>query len=280
LKKLVATLVLMILCAVDQREAWAEPHRIVSLNPCLDVILVNVADRDQIAALSHFSREDTSTITTLAQTFPVSYETAEEVMAFAPDMVLTSRHSSLATRNALARVQIRTELFNEPETVADSIAQVRAVAELVEHADRGEELVARIEAALRAAGPPDGATLLSALVYQRNGFSTGSGTLVDEMLTRTGFTNAAGRYGLVGWGNIPLESVVADPPQVLLAGEIRPDVPTWADRVMRHPALKSIEGQMKRAVFPDRFLYCGGPVLIGAAKALLDARNSASVARP
>ncbi len=259
---------------------YAAPHRVVSLNPCLDVILVNVADRDQIAALSHFSREDTSTIIELAKAFPVSYETAEEVISFAPDMVLTSRHSSPATRNALARVEIRTELFNEPQTVAESIAQIRTVAALVGHVERGEDLVARIEAALTAAEPPAGAPELSALLYQRNGFSTGSGTLLDEMLNRVGFTNAAGRYGLVGWGNIPLESVVADPPQVLLADEIRPDVPTWADRVMRHPALKSIEGQMKRATFPDKLLYCGGPVLIEAAKALKDARDSASASRP
>lgn len=260
--------------------AFAAPRRVVSLNPCLDVILVNVADRDQIAALSHFSREGTSTIADLAQTLPVSYETAEEVISFAPDMVLTSRHSSLATRNALARVQIRTELFNEPQTVAESIAQIRTVAALVDHVDRGEDLTARIEAALKAAAPPLGATPVLALLYQRNGFSTGSGTLLDEMLTRTGFINAAGRYGLVGWGNIPLERVVADPPQVLLADEIRPDVPTWADRMMRHPALKSIEGQMRRATFPDKLLYCGGPVLIEAAKALMDARDSAAVSRP
>ena len=31
----------------------AEPRRIVSLNPCLDVILAHVADRSRIAALSH-----------------------------------------------------------------------------------------------------------------------------------------------------------------------------------------------------------------------------------
>jgi len=85
--------------------AQAEVHRVVSLNPCLDVILVNVADRDQIAALSHFSRDkNTSTIADLAATFPMSRESAEEVISFSPDLVLTSRHSSLATRNALRRV--------------------------------------------------------------------------------------------------------------------------------------------------------------------------------
>ena len=40
--------------------AAGDPHRIVSLNPCLDVILVHVADRAQIAAISHYSHEPSS----------------------------------------------------------------------------------------------------------------------------------------------------------------------------------------------------------------------------
>ncbi|HUH09083.1 MAG TPA: ABC transporter substrate-binding protein, partial [Brevundimonas sp.] len=37
--------------------ASAAPRRVVSLNACLDAILVHVADRGQIAALSHYARE-------------------------------------------------------------------------------------------------------------------------------------------------------------------------------------------------------------------------------
>ena len=262
-------------CVLAVFPAQAAVKHVVSLNPCLDVILVNVADRAQIAALSHFSREDTSTIADLAREFPSTSETAEEVMSFAPDLVLTSRHSSLATRNALNRISIRTELFNEPETIADSIAQVREVAAFVGHPERGAELAARIEEAVKSSEPPAGEQPVAALLFQSNGFSTGSGTLLDELMRRTGFINAAGRYGLVGWGNIPLERVVADPPQLLLAGEVHANKPTWADRVMRHPALVHLEGRMKRATFPDRLLYCGGPVLIPAAAALRAAREGA-----
>jgi len=255
-------------------------RHVVSLNPCLDVILVNVADREQIAALSHYARDaETSTIAKIAQTFPVTYESAEEVIAFAPDLVLTSRHSDLATRNALRRLEIKIELFSEPQTVAESIGQVRIIAALVNRVERGETVIARIEQALITAEPAAGASLLPVLLFQRNGFSTGSGTLMNEMLERTGFQNIAGRYGLSGWGNIPLERVVADPPAVLLAGEIRPDMPTWADRVVRHPALRSIEGRMKRETFPDRLLYCGGPVLIESANALVNARLNAMGSR-
>ncbi len=261
-------------------QAWAEVRRVVSLNPCLDAILVKVADREQVAALSHYSRDDdTSTIADLARTFPVSYESAEEVISFAPDLVLTSRHSSLATRNALRRVSIKMELFDEPKSVADNMAQVRHIAGLVNRAERGEELVARIESALVAAAPLAGASPVPAVIFQRNGFSTGTGTLVDELMRRVGFVNVASRYGS-GWGNIPLEELIADPPKVLLAGEIRPDMPTWADRILRHPALRHMGGRMTRATFPDRLIYCGGPVLIEAAAALARARNAATLSRP
>ncbi|KAK0340115.1 hypothetical protein LTR94_031828, partial [Friedmanniomyces endolithicus] len=82
--------------------ADAALRRVVSLNACLDAILVHVADRGQIVALSHYAREPVgSTISEVAKTLPFTWETAEEVIALRPDLVLTSRHSALATRNAL-----------------------------------------------------------------------------------------------------------------------------------------------------------------------------------
>lgn len=269
MKSFIAASLAAVFCAGPVQAA---PQRVVSLNPCLDVILVSVADREQIAALSHFSRQDTSTIVEIAKALPSTSESAEEVMSLKPDLVLTSRHSALATRNALDRLDIQTALFTEPQNITQSIAQVLQVAALVGHPERGEELVARISAAIEKSAPPQDSPLVGALIFQSNGFSTGRGSLLDELMRHAGFINVADRYGLYGWGNIPLEQVLSDPPQILLAGEARPDKPTWADRILRHPALKSLEGRMQRATFPDRLLYCAGPVLIQAAEALHDAR--------
>jgi len=252
------------------------PQRVVSLNPCLDVILVQVADRSQIAALSHYAREDYgSTIADVARTLPFTYETAEEVLALRPDLVLTGRHSSLATRNALGRLGITAALFGVPDTIDQSLDQVRQVARLVGRPERGEALVARIEAALTAAEPAPGTQLLSALVFMPGGFVSGPGTLMDAMMTRMGFRNAASDYGLRRSMNLPLELVVANPPQVLLSGEPYPGAPSWAERVMEHPALARVTGDLQRAVFPERLLFCGGPVLIQTAAALARARQAA-----
>lgn len=261
---------------VAPASAGGRPRRIVSLNPCLDVILVEVADRSQIAALSHYAREDYgSTIADVARTLPFTYETAEEVLALRPDLVLTGRHSSLATRNALGRLDVPMALFGVPETVADSLAQVREVARLVGRRERGEALVGRIETALAQAAPRPGAAPLSALIFMPGGFVSGPGTLMDEMMRRAGLENAATRYGLTRTANLPLERVVADPPQILLSGEPYPGAPSWAERVMEHPALARAAGDMRRAVFPERLLFCGGPVLIQTAGALARAREQA-----
>lgn len=255
--------------------AAAAPRRIVSLNNCLDALLVQLAERGRIAALSHYARErDGSTIADLALTLPFTWETAEEVIALRPDLVLTSEHSSLATRNALGRLGVPVERFKVPSSVAESFEQVRRMARLVGRPDRGEALITRIEAAITAAAPAKGARPIEALLYQPNGFAAGEGTLISEMMTRAGFTNVAARYGLKRWGNVPLERLLADPPRVLLAGAPSPGARTWADRVMTHPALKAVADRMTVAPFPEKLMFCGGPVLIESAEALVEARRT------
>ena len=248
--------------------------RVVSLNPCLDAILVEVADRSQIVALSHYARDPHgSTIADLARTFPQTYESAEEVMMLQPDLVLASRHSAPATRSALERFGVRFELFTVPNTVEASLAQITRIARLLGHPDRGAALIVRIRAAIAAAAPPPGLKPIPALVFQPRGFAAGDGTLVSEMMRRAGFENIAARYGIKQWGNVSLERLIADPPALLMSGQPDPGAPTWAERITTHPALASISGLMKRAVFPERLLYCGGPALIQTAATFAAARR-------
>lgn len=257
----------------------APARRVVSLNPCLDALLVAVADPGQIAALSHYSRDmSSSSVGEAALRFPFTYESAEEVIALSPDLVLASRHSALSTRNALARLGIRVMQFPTPNSIAESLAQMRDVAAALGRVREGRAAVARIEAALAAAAPAPGSPTLTALVYQRGGFSSGPGTLVDELLTRTGFENAVARYGVRHTGNVPLERVVAAPPQVLLRGVEHPGQQGWGGRVMSHPALRRIGPRMRVATFPERLMYCGGPNLIEAAGLLAGVRRRALAA--
>jgi len=253
--------------------AGAAPRRVVSLSPCLDTCLAHLAERDQIAALSRWSREEGgSTITRLARTLPFTYGGAEEVALLKPDLVISSVPTPIALRQTLPRLGIPLRLFEVPSTVEESLTQVLDVARAIGRPARGQALVARIRAALEAAAPPPGARRLSALLYQSDGFASGPGTLMDEMLTRTGFTNAARRYGMTASGNVPMERLLADPPEVLLTGESAPGAVSWGQRLLRHPALDAVRGRMRPVTFPAALVYCGGPVLIQTSATLSAAR--------
>ena len=266
--------------AMTAAAAPAPPVRVVSLNPCLDAILVAVADRNQIAALSHYARDPAaSVVVEEARTLPFTYESAEEVIALSPNLVLTSQHSSLATHQALAKLGTRVELFTVPSSVEASFADIRRIAALTGHPERGEALILRTRLALKQAEPPPGAVRASALIFQPNGFAAGPGTLADEMLTRAGFTNAAKAYGLPQWGNVSLEQLMQDPPRLLLSGRAAATGASFAERLLSHPALKSLSGRMTEADFPERLLFCGGPTLIPEAQALASARRKLE-ARP
>lgn len=253
----------------------AAPRRIVSLNPCLDAILLRLADAPQVAALSHYARDvHTSTIAAEALRFPFTYETAEEIVALQPDLVLASRHTALATRTALARMGIPFALFGVPDTVEESLDQIAEIAALCGAEPRGGALIGEIRAAIAASAPQPGRPAIEALILQGRGLAAGAGTLLDEMLTRTGFTNVAARYGVSYWGNVPLELLVADPPQLLLAGAANAGAPNQAQRLLSHPALAAVSGRMARASFPETLFYCGGPVLLQTAARLAAARDA------
>lgn len=258
----------------------AHPMRIVSLNMCVDAVLVELVSHDRIAALSHYARDpERSTISDIARHLPITYETAEEVVALRPDLVLTSRHSAIATRNALKRVGIRFELLDVPDTIAGSVEQVRQVARMLGAEREGEAMIARIEQALNAARPPAGEQPLTGAIYQPGGLSAGPQTVVGELMQLTGMENIAGRYGVKTYRPLPLEVLISSPPDVLLVGETSPGAPMRTERVVRHRALRALESQMTQEVFPARLLYCAGPTMIPAVAVLTHARERALRAR-
>jgi iron complex transport system substrate-binding protein len=175
----------------------------------------------------------------------------------------------------LPRLKIREVSFGLPNTVAESLAQVRRVAALMGHADRGDALIRRINAAFAAAAPQPHEPRLGALIYEYHGVASGPHTLMDELLRRAGFDNLAPRYGLKRTMDVPLEALIAHPPDVLLAGRLAPDEPTWADRVLSHPALRALGAHVRRETFPEPLMFCGGPILAPAMAALAKARIDA-----
>ena len=246
--------------------------RIVSLNPCTDAILAEVADPGQILAISAWSHDPASSSMDLAQArrFRATNGTVEEVLALRPDLIVGGTFTPPATRSAYARLGLRLEEVGIAATVEDSLAQVRHLAALAGHPERGEALVARIMQALAKSAPPQGARPVQTVLWEPGGIVPGDNTLVADVMRRAGLANFTAGRGMRQADYLPLERLLADPPElVLTAGNPRAE----ENRLLGHPALARLKQTRREAVDPS-LLYCGGPTIIRAATRFAEVRGT------
>jgi iron complex transport system substrate-binding protein len=245
---------------------------LVSLNPCTDALVAELADPQQILALSAYSSNPASSSMDLglARQFRRTNGAVEEVLALHPDLVVSGNFTPPATRAAFASLGLRLEEVPVAPTVAASEAQIRRLAQLTGHPDRGEALIARIEAALTAAAPLPGTPAIPALVWESGGIVAGHDTLIAELLRRTGFADFAAAKGLHQADVLPLERLLADPPQlILVAGSLH----AQEDRLLAHPALAALK-DTRRAALNPALLWCGGLTIIPAVQRLKVVRTA------
>lgn len=262
MQKLLPLALLLVGCSapVAPRAGGGAPLRIVSTNPCADAMLVDLVSPDRIVAISHYSQDPAATSMPLdvANRFATTAGTAEEVIALDPDLVLTSSFTPASTRNAYDRAGLKTLLLDSPTTIEASKTQIMQVAGAVGEEARGRALNARIDHALSSARPPKEKRSLSALLFIGGSLANGSGTLLDELLARAGFRNAATDYGLAFTGTLPIETIAAHPPRVILTpGPSR--TAALRTRVLAATGAGTVEAE-----FPRTLVNCGGPTIIPA----------------
>ena len=259
---------LLAACAPAATPATTGPT-LVSLNPCTDAILAEVADPQQLLAISSYSQDPASSSMDLAQARKMRAVsgTVEEVAALKPDIVVGSTFTAPSTKAAFDRMGFRFEAFGLAASVEESIAQVRTLARIAGHPERGEALVRRIRASLAAArvdGPP-----IAAVVWQSGGIVPGQGTMITDLLTRTGFVNAAAMRGLRQADMLPLEEMLIAPPRVILAAG---DLHSEEDRLLHHPALAALKATRRERLDP-LLLWCGGPTIPRTVARLAEVRR-------
>lgn len=105
----------------------------------------------------------------------------------------------------------------------------------------------------------------AALLFIAGSLASGSGNLLDELLTRVGFTNAAARYGLSYTGTAPAELIVANPPDLILTTARGGRVEAMRRRLLPRTPV---------ATFPRELVNCGGPSIAPALARLAQIRRS------
>nr|WP_091753369.1 ABC transporter substrate-binding protein [Methylobacterium sp. ap11] len=234
------------------------PARIVSLNLCADELVLRLADRAQVAAVTTLAGDPRgSTVAVEAAGVPVTRGLAEEIVALTPDLVIAGAFTTRTTVGLLKRIGFPPLELGVPADFDGVRAQIRRVAAAVGHPERGEAMVAGLDGILSQILPASRS--LRVLVLRPNAFTVSPGSLGDAIIRAAGLVNVAAEIGRDRTGSVPLEAAaLADAELVVLdAGEA--GMPSLADALLHHPILERLRAQGRTVSIPNRLWTCPGP---------------------
>ena len=251
----------------------SKPARIVSLDLCTDQLLIELVERERIAAVTHLAADQAvSAIPAKARGIPSTRGGAEDVLRHDPDLVLAGPFGVSATVSLLRRLKRNVVVVPQPSDLAGVAASVRAVASAVGEELRGEAIVASFNRRLAGARKAKTASAPTAVIYQVGGSISGPGSLADAVLAAAGLRNMAAAYRLTRNGQVPLEALVAKPPDLLVLSSAADAYRTAIADNLRHPALSAVRRRVASIELPWQLWLCGTPHIAEAVERLAGAR--------
>lgn len=246
-------------------------RRIVSLDYCADQFVLGLADRDDILAVSPDADAAFSYMRAAAQGLPTVRPRAEDVLALNPDLVVRAYGGGPNARAFFEHAGVPVLQVPFADDIAGARAVIRHAARGLGVPERGETLIAGMDARLRAArvrGPD-----ARALYMTPAGYSAGPGTLVHDVLTAAGLGNFQSRQG---WQPIPLEALAYETPALVARadfGEGTSHDDAWTS--FRHPVVRRTIQAVPVAALDGATTSCGGWFVADAVAALAALRRGA-----
>jgi iron complex transport system substrate-binding protein len=203
----------------------AERHRVVSQTVGTDELLVALADPDEIAALSHLSRDsDFSAIAEQAAAYPILKVNgdAEDILQYEPTLVLVADYSRHELVEQVRRTGIEVMVSDRYDTLEQTYANLRQLGSLLGHEDRAEALirscrerVAALENRIADCRP------IRVIAPSTYGVIAGDKTTFQDLCDHAGAENLAHTLGgLVGHAAPPNERMLIWPIEtVVVSGD-------------------------------------------------------------
>jgi iron complex transport system substrate-binding protein len=257
------------LCAMALALMWASPtfaapRRIVSLDYCADQFVLALADRDQIAAVSHGALRDDSYYRARARNLRQVRPTLEETLALHPDLVVRTWGGPWDASAVYARFHVPVLQLGDATDFRQAREQLLQAAHTLGHADRGAALARDLDVRLvrLRANAPNGAPPV--MYLSAGGATPGPGVMMDAVIHAAGGRNIA---TAPSWNVLPLERLTQTPPALVATAFFdtgRTRVNAWSPS--RHPTFRAALSRTRIVALPAAAVSCEAWTAIDAAE--------------
>lgn len=226
--------------------------RIASLNLCTDEYALLVAQPQQLVSVSYLSQDPLeSPLWRSARHYRGNRGSLEDVLTLRPTLVLTMGGGGRATRLLASRLHIQAVDLPYANSLDDVERNLRMVAAAFGDSGKAKPWIAEIEK-LRRTAP---AKASDAIWVSGRGDSLAPGSLGDEWLRLAGFQQRA----LPG-GRLTLETLLTDPPKVLIKSNYRTGQMSGGVQWLEHPVVR--HARARQIVTDGRRWTCMGPLMM------------------
>jgi iron complex transport system substrate-binding protein len=269
-----ARLLLALLAVAIAVPAGAQaPRRVVTVNLCLDQIALRLAAPGQLVGLSYLSHDPRlSVLADRARAISPVRATVESILELEPDLVIVGRDGHANLKRLVRKAGVPMLEVPWASSLDEAEALYAKIGLALGREDEARSIVADVRTQRRRFARPGPPTALAA-VLQANRGTAGRGSLMDELLHLSGFRNLAAELGVMAYGRLPLEAVLAGRPDLLVLDGDANVEPARATEFVDHHALRALAGGTRLVSVPIRYSICAGPENIAVLKLLAEAQR-------
>lgn len=228
----------------------ARPLKVMALDQCADQYTLALAP-DADLALSPRADDPDAWLRRAAAGRLRVRPTLEVAVAIKPDVVIRYWGGDARLLARLERDGVRVLTINDASDFEGIRANIRTVSAGLNRPERGEALIARMDATLATAAPEARPTR-AAQYLTPGGFTAGPGTLIDAILKAGGFQNAAREPG---FNPVSVERIALFPPARFVLGFFDQTRADWRGPG-RHPVVRKAAERRVAARLPAAALTC------------------------
>ncbi len=247
--------------------------RIVSLAPSNTEMLFAIGAGSQVVGRDEVSDHpaQAAEVASIGSTF--GQLNTEAILALDPDLVLAADITAPEQLQSMEALGLTTFVLANPSDFEGLYENLETVGELTGHTVEASELAANLRARVENVIATMGDIDRVAVFYEIDGsdpsapWTTGAGTFQDLLIELAGGENVAS--GIQGWGQIDIEQLVIQDPEVIVYGE-GPFVVTTVQSLSERPGWDGIAAVQAGRVIPidTNWVDRPGPRLVDALEAM------------